>query len=142
LTDELPDIPFRQVQNADGRRREVRLYRALRRQLLSDMGGAEDIPATRLAVVETLAMAAAIQRAEFIAIIDDPSRDPSRFAALGNLVLGAARTLGMKRIPKDVPSLAQYLAAHAERAQDARPATQETRSAATPADGSGGAADA
>lgn len=116
----LADLPLRGLTQADGRLREVQSYRRLRRQLLADMGGAEDIPATRLAVVETLAMAAAIQRAEFIAIIDDPSRDPSRFAALGNLVLGAARTLGMKRIPKDVPNLREYLAQATETAQATR----------------------
>jgi hypothetical protein len=121
------DLPFRGLTQADGRLREVQSYRRLRRSLLSDMGGAEDIPATRLAVIETLAMAAAVQRAEFIAIIEDPTRDPSRFAALGNLVLGASRTLGLKRIPKDVPSLAQYLAARATES------AQETRSTSDPA---------
>ena len=120
----LADLPLRGLTQADGRLREVQSYRRLRRQLLADMGGAEDIPATRLAVVETLAMAAAIQRAEFIAIIDDPSRDPSRFAALGNLVLGASRTLGMKRVPKDVPTLREYL----EQAAQATETAQDTRS--------------
>ena len=112
----LPDIPLRSVANADGRRRPVQDYRRMRRQLLADLGGA-DVPATKLAVIEMLAQASAIARAEFAALVADPTRDPGRFSGIGNLVLGASRTLGLKRQAKDV-SLADYLAATS--AEDAR----------------------
>ena len=103
----MPDLPLRGLTQADGRSRAVQSFRRMRKQLLADAGG--DVPATRLAVIDVLAQATAIAREEFAALVVDPSRDPSRFAQLGNLVLGASRTLGMKRIPKDVPNLRDYL---------------------------------
>ena len=106
----LPDLSLRGLLQADGRRREVQTYRRLRRQLIEDSGGPGCVTAARLAVIETLAQAAAIQRAEFAAYVADPTRDTARFTALGNLVIGSARQLGLQRIVKDVPTLREYLA--------------------------------
>ena len=104
-----PDMPLRGLTQADGRLRAVQSFRRMRRQLLDDVGGSDDVPATRLAVIGVLAQATAMVREEFAAILADPSRDPARFVALGNLVLGASRTLGMRRIPKDAPTLRDYM---------------------------------
>lgn len=102
-------LPLRGLTQADGRLRAVQSFRRMRKELLSDVG--DDVPATRLAVIDVLAQAVAIAREEFAALATDPTRDPARFAALGNLVLGASRTLGLKRTPKDVPNLREYLEA-------------------------------
>lgn len=100
-------LPLRGLTTADGRLRPVQSYRRMRKELLADTGG--DVPATRLAVIDVLAQAVAIAREEFAALLADPTRDPARLVALGNLVLGASRTLGLKRVPKNVPSLGEYL---------------------------------
>lgn len=105
-----PDLPLRSLTQADGRLRPVQSFRRMRRQLIADMGGAANVPAARLAVLDVLAQATALAREEFGALLVDPARDPARFVGLGNLILGASRTLGLKRIPMDaVPTLHEYL---------------------------------
>lgn len=101
-------VALRSLTQGDGRRRESQAYRTLRRELIADSGGPGEVSAARLAVIDTLSAAVAICRSEFTRYLAMPDHDPSRFASLGNLVLGAARTLGMKRHARTV-SLADLL---------------------------------
>ena len=119
----IPDLPLRSLSQADGRRREVQVYRRLRRQLIADSGGAGNVTAARLAVIDTLAQAAAIQREEFARYVADPTHDPGRFIGLSNVVTGSARTLDLKRIPRDV-NLREYLAQAPDK--PAQPSTDAT----------------
>jgi hypothetical protein len=135
LTKRLPDLALRSVPNADGRRRPVQTYRRLRRQLIADQGGGDSISAAGLVAVETLAQAAALQREEFARYVADLSHDPARFIGLSNLLLGAVRTLGLKRVPRDVTTLRDIILEAAERTEKA----QDERSTATPADDTEGA---
>lgn len=68
----------------------------------------------RMAVIEVLPQVLRVVSFEFANLAGSSTADPARFSSLGNLVLGASRSLGLKRIAQGRwVDLRTYLASRA-----------------------------
>jgi hypothetical protein len=97
----------------DRRTRPFRRYEAIRGAVLADLGGEEstsEVVRQLISKFATLALQLEVMEA---AAINGDEIDVDQFGRAAGHLRRIAETLGLRRVPKDVPDLHTYLAAKA-----------------------------
>jgi hypothetical protein len=120
--------PLRKV---DGRTRAARAFHRSRRELIQALGGSDHISPQQAVAVRIVAEADALRRSLFADSISGVPVAVADYSALAQVSLRALRLIGMARIAKDAPRLADYLRT-LEAEQPATPPAQPAQGEASP----------
>jgi hypothetical protein len=97
----------------DGRSKDMRFLKAMRTQLIEDLGGREDLSIQQLALIEEAAFGLTrMQRLKMNFVVGE-SFDDRSYAALVNAVIGIFGKLGIHRKAKRILSAQELIAREA-----------------------------
>jgi hypothetical protein len=99
------------VAGADGRSAQARRYRDLMAEMTSDLGGADLLSEAQRQLIRRAAGLAVQAEAVEAAIIAGKDIDLGSYVTATNALRRVLDTIGLKRVAKDTPDLARYLAA-------------------------------
>jgi hypothetical protein len=97
------------LSNIDGRSALARRYRDIAGAILIDQGGAERCSESRIQLVRRFAAAAVMAEQLEGRLANGEQIDIQEHATLSSTLVRLAQRIGIDRVPKDVPSLDQYL---------------------------------
>jgi len=101
--------------STDGRSATARRYRDLIESMCADLGGADYLSeAERQLIRRAALLSAESERVEALWARGDVEFDLASYCVMSNNLRRLCETLGLRRVAKNVPTLAQYLDAVAE----------------------------
>lgn len=101
--DVLPDV--------DGRSAVARRYRDITGAIVADQGGAAQCSESRQQLIRRFAAAAVLAEQLEAKLANGEEIDIAAHASLSSTLVRLASRIGINRVPRDVPTLADYLAA-------------------------------
>jgi hypothetical protein len=104
-----PVDPALTLDGLDQRQRPFRRYRAISGAILSDLGGEDQTSEVQRQLVSRFAMLALTLEGMEAGAIEGSALDLDLFARGAGHLRRIGEALGMKRVPRDVTTLAQYL---------------------------------
>ena len=111
----MASVPY--VGDLDGRTKAARLYRAALVALIEDRGGAEAMSNAELLLARRAAGAATLCdtiESRIVAGEDLKADLVNGYLAASNVFRRLVTTLGLRRVPRDITTLAEYMKAKAE----------------------------
>jgi hypothetical protein len=121
--------------DVDGRSSLARRFRDITNQVLADQGGAERCSEARLQLIRRFAAAAVFAEQLESEYVLGQEIDIERHSVLCSTLVRLGQRIGLSRIPKTVPTLADYLDAVRDARQDVAGAFSEASGSQTPANG-------
>jgi hypothetical protein len=100
--DLLPDI--------DGRSVMARRYRDITNAILGDQGGADRCSESRTQLIRRFAAAAVLAEQLEARLVNGEKIDITEHSLLSSTLTRLASRIGINRIPRDIPTLSEYLA--------------------------------
>jgi hypothetical protein len=104
----------------DQRRRPYRRYESIRSAVLADMGGEENVSEVQKQLISKFATLALQLENQEAAALAGNEIDVDLFGRCAGHLRRIAEALGFKRVPREVPNLAQYLEAKAAETEAAQ----------------------
>lgn len=98
------------LDDMDGRTRAAQAVKATIDSLAADLGGEESLSTAEMAIIRRAAVCGAMAESIAVQWLTGEAVDPGTFSALSNNERRLLETVGLKRRPRDVTNLKDYVA--------------------------------